>query len=205
MIVVVDYGSGNLRSVSKALEYLGASVKVSSKPVDIEVSEKVVLPGVGAFGDAVGALKDLKLFEVIKAHIQNEKPFLGICLGLQLLFTESEESPGIEGLGVFKGKVSRFHSRNIKVPHIGWNQVEFLKEHPLLENVLNPSYFYFDHSYYAVPETEALVAGRCEHGDDKVTAILADRNIFATQFHPEKSQGAGLTILKNFISWRITS
>jgi len=152
MIVVVDYGMGNLRSVSKALEHLGGQVKVSASPGDIEKADKLVLPGVGAFGDAVSELKSRDLFNPVVNYIQSQKPFLGVCLGLQLLFKISEESPNVAGLGTIPGKVQLFQSKDVKIPHMGWNQVRIRKQHPLLQGVPDESYFYFVHSYYAVPD-----------------------------------------------------
>ncbi|MFA6599437.1 MAG: imidazole glycerol phosphate synthase subunit HisH [Candidatus Omnitrophota bacterium] len=201
MIVVVDYGMGNLRSVSKALEHLGAKVKVSSSSADIARADKVVVPGVGAFGDAARELERLGLKEPLREFVWNKKPFLGICLGLQLLFDESEESPGQKGLGLFPGRVRLFPSGEVKVPHMGWNSVHLRFAHPLLAGVREGSYFYFVHSYYADPAEASVTAASCTYGDRTFTAILGTGNVFATQFHPEKSQSAGLAILKNFIAW----
>ena len=201
MIVVVDYGMGNLRSVSKALEHLGGKVKVSSSPKDIRNSDKVVLPGVGAFGDAVRELQSLKLFEPIREFILNKKPFLGICLGLQLLFAESEESTGNVGLGVCPGRVQAFRSAKVKIPHMGWNDIRIQKRHPLLKGIADGSFFYFVHSYYGVPTDQNIVAATCLYGEENFAACLATETAFATQFHPEKSQETGLTILKNFLNW----
>lgn len=202
MIIVIDYGMGNLRSVSKALEHLGGKVQVSSNPQEIQKAEKLVLPGVGAFGDAVKELKARSLFLPIQEYLRQNKPFFGICLGLQLLFASSEENPDAAGLGAFPGQVKRFHSLDIKIPHMGWNQVKILHQHPLLNGVPDQSYFYFVHSYYAVPKESQLTAGACTYGQENFTAILASGNVFATQFHPEKSQEAGLKILKNFVEWK---
>jgi glutamine amidotransferase len=201
MIIVVDYGMGNLRSVSKALEHLGGKVKVSSSPHDVEKADKLVLPGVGAFGDAVKELKARKLLDPLRMHLKNQKPFLGICLGLQLLFPTSEENPDAEGLAIYPGKVKLFKSSGIKIPHMGWNQVRLKKSHPLLKSVSDDSFFYFVHSYYAVPTDSKIVAGGCQYGEEDFAAILATDTVFATQFHPEKSQEAGLKILKNFLEW----
>ncbi len=200
MILVVDYGMGNLRSVAKALEHLGASVKVSASPRDIESADKVVLPGVGAFGDAAQELERLQLADPLRAFLQTKKPFLGICLGLQLLFPQSDESQGVAGLGILSGKVQLFRNKEIKIPHMGWNSVSFQKKHPLLRGIPDSSYFYFVHSYYAVPEKKDLVIGTAQHGET-FAAILGGESFFATQFHPEKSQSAGLAILKNFLAW----
>jgi len=199
MITVVDYNMGNLRSVSKALEHLGAEVCVSAEPRSIARCDKLVLPGVGAFKDAIWELKARGLFDPIREHIRAGKPFFGICLGLQLLFRHSDENPDAEGLDIFPGRVRLFKSRNVKIPHMGWNEVAIRKPVPMLDGVPDGSSFYFVHSYYAVPDDAGLVAGVCEYGSDSVTAILAHDNVFATQFHPEKSQELGLRILKNFI------
>jgi imidazole glycerol-phosphate synthase subunit HisH len=199
MIVVVDYGMGNLRSVSKALEHLGAEVRVSAVAADIENAEKVVLPGVGAFGDAMSELRRSGLFEPVRAAAKSGRPFLGICLGLQLLFSESEESPGVEGLGVYPGKVRAFRSKNVKIPHMGWNDARAAHDHPYMKGLPSANYFYFVHSYYAVPEDDSLTVAACLYGEETFPAILGQGKVLATQFHPEKSQAAGLAILKNFV------
>ena len=201
MIVVVDYGMGNLRSVSKALEYAGGKVRVSSSPIDVRRAQKLVLPGVGAFGDAVAELEKTRLFLPVQSYIQKARPFLGICLGLQLLFEESGESPGTAGLAIFSGEVRSFQSKKIKVPHMGWNSVSKIKEHPLSRGIPDDSYFYFVHSYYAIPRDKKLILGSCRYGEERFPAILGNDTAFATQFHPEKSQQAGLQILKNFVRW----
>ena len=202
-ITVVDYGMGNLRSVSKALEHLGGKVTVSSHPEDIENADKIVLPGVGSFGDAAGELNRQNLMAPLQKAIQNKKPFFGICLGLQLLFKTSEESPEGEGLNAMTGKVQLFRSKNIKIPQMGWNQVVWQKDHPLIKNVPSNSYFYFVHSYYAAPAQKEMTLGQTTYGEETFTSVIAHENIFATQFHPEKSQKAGLEILKNFINWKL--
>lgn len=199
MITVIDYNMGNLRSVSKALEHLGAKVRVSSSPDDILQTDKLVLPGVGAFGDAVLELHRLRLFEPILQTIHSGKPFLGICLGLQLLFESSEESPQAKGLGVFQGDNVRFQSSGIKIPHMGWNDTKLNTQNPVLKGLASPSYFYFVHSYYPVPKDPSIVLGETVYGTEKFPSIVGKNKIFATQFHPEKSQQAGLAILKNFI------
>ncbi|MBI3313867.1 MAG: imidazole glycerol phosphate synthase subunit HisH [Candidatus Omnitrophica bacterium] len=201
MIVIVDYGMGNLRSVSKALENLGSKVKVSSSPKDIENADKVVLPGVGAFGDAVRELRQLGLFESLQNYLSGRKPFLGICLGLQLLFKTSEEDKDATGLGSIPGSVQRFKSKNVKIPHMGWNQVAFSGDHPVLKGIPADSNFYFVHSFYGLPADPKLVLGKTNYGDETFPAIIGSETCFATQFHPEKSQKAGLAILKNFIRW----
>lgn len=201
MICVIDYGMGNLRSVSKALEKMGGEVVVSPQPSDLNRADKMVLPGVGAFGDACRELQRRKLFEAVRNFILKKKPFLGICLGLQLLFEESEESPGQSGLGIFRGKVRKFKSANVKIPHMGWNQMTLQqKDTPLLKNVSDESFFYFVHSFYAVPEDSSLVAGECGYGREKFAAFLGEGKTWASQFHPEKSQEAGLQIFRNFVN-----
>jgi imidazole glycerol-phosphate synthase subunit HisH len=198
MITIIDYNMGNLRSVSKAVEHLGGKARVTSAPRDIETAEKVILPGVGAFGDAMKELRGLKLFEPVKKFIQSGKPFLGICLGLQLLFEKSEESPEAEGLGIFKGTVKLFRSKDVKVPHMGWNNAKILNPSPLTSGISANPFFYFVHSFYAAPDAGSII-GQTEYGGEKFAAILGKGNVFATQFHPEKSQEDGLQILKNFI------
>ncbi|MBU3759550.1 MAG: imidazole glycerol phosphate synthase subunit HisH [Candidatus Omnitrophica bacterium] len=201
MIVVIDYGMGNLRSVSKALEHLGANVTVSSDPQVLERAQKVVLPGVGAFGDAVRELHRAGLFDPLTEYIRRGGLFMGICLGLQLLFEESEESPGVKGLGIFPGKVQRFRSTDVKVPHMGWNQVSITKAHPAVRGLEDGSYFYFVHSYYAPADATTPTVGQCVYGSEAFSAMIGTDTLFAAQFHPEKSQQAGLKILKNFAEW----
>ena len=200
MIAIVDYGMGNLRSVSKALEKLGAEVTVTSDAQVIRDAQKIVLPGVGAFGDAICELRKRSLIKPIKEAIEKGKPFLGICLGLQLLFKSSEENPGVPGLGIFPGTVVRFpKSSDLKVPHMGWNEVKLSGDREnLLAGVKDSGYFYFVHSYYAKPDDASLVQGSADYGV-RFPAILGKRNVWATQFHPEKSQEEGLKILENFV------
>jgi len=213
MIVVIDYGMGNLRSVSKALESLGAAVRVTSDPGEVAAASKVILPGVGAFGAAMDELRRRQLVKPIKAALASGKPYLGICLGLQLLFEHSEEG-NVPGLGVLRGAVKRFAfnsqlaTRNspLKIPHMGWNQVTSgqwsvvsgQKQCPLLEGIPDRSFFYFVHSYYADPEDRSIVALETAYGA-RFASMVWRRNLFATQFHPEKSQSIGLRLLKNFI------
>ena len=200
MICVIDYGLGNLRSVSKALEKLGGEVRISSNPQDLETADKLVLPGVGAFGHGMRELKTRGLVEPLKIALGANRPFLGICLGMQLLFEESEESPGVPGLGILAGRVVRFKSPQLKIPHMGWNAVSFSRgKSPLFEGVTSGSHFYFVHSYYAVPKEDGLVWGSCEYGNEKFPAVIGKNSLWAAQFHPEKSQEAGLRILKNFL------
>lgn len=201
MICVIDYGMGNLRSVSKALEKLGGKVSVSSDPKDLAMADKIVLPGVGAFGNGMRELKKRNLIDPILVASRQGKPFLGICLGMQLLFEESEESPGVRGLSLFAGRVQRFKTAGIKVPHMGWNAMEIQEPIvPLLKRLLQPSFFYFVHSYYPVPEDPTLVAGTTEYEGERFAAFVGKSSLWASQFHPEKSQEAGLQILRNFLS-----
>ena len=203
MICVVDYGMGNLRSVSKALEALKGAVRVSDDPKVVKRADKIVLPGVGGFGQAMKELKRLRLIEPLLASIKRGKPFLGICLGLQLLMERSDESPGIRGLGVIPGKVRRIPSskkRSFKIPQMGWNQVTFKKRSPLIRGVSNNSYFYFVHSYYADPLDSDVTLGTTYYGLTFASMFARD-HLFAAQFHPEKSQSMGLAILKNFINF----
>lgn len=204
MVLVVDYGMGNLRSVAKALESLGASVLVSTDPADVRKAERVVLPGVGAFGDAARELDSRGLTRPLAEHLAAGKPFLGVCLGLQLLFESSEEAPGVKGLAFLKGSVRRFpnaagNGERLKVPHMGWNQVRQVAESALLAGVSDASYFYFVHSYYPHAEEPSIVLAETDYG---VTfpAVVGHGRAFACQFHPEKSQRAGLRLLANFLA-----
>jgi glutamine amidotransferase len=200
MIKIVDYGMGNLRSVQKAFEKIGADAQVVSSPADLAGAEKLVLPGVGAFRGAIAELKRSGLDRPVREHIAADKPFLGICLGLQLLFDVSYEDGQWEGLGVLPGKVVRFADQpDLKIPHMGWNSLEFAKPARIFEGVPEGSSVYFVHSYYVVPDDESGVAARTEHGTRFVSAV-AKNNLFATQFHPEKSQSVGLRVLTNFAS-----
>lgn len=199
MIALIDYGMGNIKSVSKALETTGTDVKITQSPEDIRNAKAIVLPGVGAFRDCMKNLSKLELISVLKEQILKGKPYLGICLGMQILFTESEEFGLCKGLDIFKGKVVRFQlSQGYKIPHMGWNTVKFHKKSRLLEEIKDNSYFYFVHSYYVSPEDSKVVAGVTDYGVE-FTSMIIHENIFATQFHPEKSQKTGLTLLRNFI------
>ena len=196
MIAIVDYGIGNLASVRKAFAKVGAEAKVTSSPDEIAGAEKVVLPGVGAFGKAVEHLAEHGLVEPVSKAIADGKPFLGICLGMQLIFERSEEAPGVKGLGVFKGEVKRF--RNVfKVPQIGWNEVRQAKSSPLFASIPESAFFYFVHSYYVVPRDSATVLAFANYGGEYAAAVGKD-NVCGVQFHPEKSQDWGLALLKNF-------
>ncbi len=200
MIAIVDYGMGNLNSVSKALENVGAKVKVTANIREIGKSDKIVLPGVGNFADAAMLLKRKGLINVIKESIEKDKYFLGICLGLQLLFSESQEDKKNKGLDIIKGGVIRFKSKNIKVPHIGWNQI-IIKDspvHPLLDGIPSESFFYFCHSYYVVPKEKEYIQATTNYGESFACAICKD-NLMGVQFHPEKSQEIGLKLLRNFV------
>ncbi len=200
MIAIVDYGMGNLRSVKKGFENLRFMASLARSPKEIQGADGLVLPGVGAFGDCMRNLEKLELIEPILNSIKSGKPFLGICLGLQVLFEGSEESPEVKGLGIIRGKVIRFpnlRSSGLKVPHMGWNQVEFQKEHSLLSDVPTGSWFYFVHSYFPNPEEPDVILGKTYYGLD-FTSVVSRENIFACQFHPEKSSTLGLRILRNF-------
>ena len=197
---LIDYGSGNLRSVTKALESVQSDIQRISKGPIPEDLDALVLPGVGSFGDSVNQLQQRQLFDPVRQWIEAGKPFLGICLGYQLLFGHSEESPNVRGLGILAGEVRRFPAANIKVPQIGWNTVRWtgqtLKRFPGLP--ADP-FVYFVHSYYPVPADPAVVAGTTDYGGPFASVILKD-SLLATQFHPEKSQDAGLKILKTFVN-----
>jgi len=203
LISVIDYGMGNLRSVQKALEKAGARAVVTQSPAMIKKSQAVVLPGVGAFGEAVQRLKSEKIWSSLETVLNSEKPFLGICLGYQLLFDRSEEAPGVRGLGYFRGPVVRFHfpkrSRN-KVPHMGWNNLAFNRNNrsAYLKGVGGGDYFYFVHSFFPEPKDRALIASTTAYGRPFASAISRGA-LFACQFHPEKSGDQGQIILRNFV------
>ncbi len=207
MIAVVDYGMGNLSSVAKALRYLGGRPKVTAKPSDIARARAVVFPGVGAFGEAMEELRRRKLIEPLLEALQSGKPFLGLCLGLQLLFEASDESPGVRGLGVLTGRVRRLPpQRGLKVPHMGWNQIEAVKSEELrvksglLRGIPEGAFMYFVHSYYADPEEKEVVIAKTKYGLSFPSVVGNGLRLWATQFHPEKSQRWGLKILSNFLS-----
>ncbi|HID54970.1 TPA: imidazole glycerol phosphate synthase subunit HisH [Candidatus Poribacteria bacterium] len=196
MIAIIDYGMGNLRSVQKGFERVGFEAIVTDDPSVVRRADAIVLPGVGAFGAAMERLRRSGLAEETIRAIEKGKPYLGICLGLQLLLSESEEGGRFEGMDLIKGRVVRFQT-DLKVPHMGWNQVKILKPNPLLKGIPDNSYFYFVHSYYVLPDDKSLVAGTTEYGVEFTSMVWRD-NLFAVQFHPEKSQRLGLRILKNF-------
>ena len=199
MIAVIDYGMGNLKSVQKGFEKVGFDAVVSSEQEVIENASHLVLPGVGAFKDCMHNLEEKGLVEPVLKGIEKGKPFLGICLGLQLLFEKSEEFGAHKGLGLIKGKVARFPKSELKVPHMGWNSIKKKSDTPLLKQIDDNSYFYFVHSYYVIPE-DNVTATSTEYGFEFTSSIIKD-NIFACQFHPEKSQKEGLKILKAFGEW----
>ncbi len=198
MITIIDYGMGNLRSVQKGFERVGHQAVVTSDPAVVADATKVVLPGVGAFEDAMSELQRFGLIEPVLAAIDSDKPFLGICLGLQLLFDVSYEHGKQQGLGVIPGECVRFElPSDYSIPHMGWNQISIPHRPPLLEGIDEGAYFYFVHSFYVVPHDRGVVATETDYGGPFCSMIWRD-NLFATQFHPEKSQAAGLRILKNF-------
>lgn len=198
MISIVDYGMGNLRSVQKACEKLGIPARICTQPDELASSERMILPGVGAFRDAIAELRRKELVEPILAHIAADRPFLGICLGLQLLFDVSYEDGIWDGLKVLSGEVVRFPERpEFKVPHMGWNGVEPTRSAPLFTGIPAGAHFYFVHSYYVVPRDASVIAARTDYGGP-FTSVVQRGRLFATQFHPEKSQQYGLQLLKNF-------
>ncbi len=198
MIAIIDYEMGNLRSVQKAFEHVGHSATITSDPAMLADASKIVLPGVGAFRDAIAALRQRRLVEPIRAAIEQSKPFLGICLGLQLLFDKSFEDGEHEGLGIVPGEVVRFKvPAEFKVPHMGWNQIQFHRRPPIFDGVDDGAHFYFVHSYYVVPRDCDAIATETEYSQHFSSSIWRE-HLFAVQFHPEKSQAAGLRLLKNF-------
>jgi imidazole glycerol-phosphate synthase subunit HisH len=203
MITIIDYQMGNLRSVQKACEKVGVSAKITSDPHEIAAAEKLILPGVGGFGDAIAELHRRDLVEPIRDFASSGRPLLGICLGLQLLFETGYEGGTHRGIGLFAGDVVRFDWRALgietplKVPHMGWNQVRKVAAAPILSDIDDLTYFYFVHSYYVRPADPSVVALRCEYGIDFCAMVWKD-NIFATQFHPEKSQADGMKLLAGF-------
>lgn len=198
MIAIIDYQMGNLRSVQKGFEKVGHPATITSDPADLAAADKIVLPGVGAFGDAIAELRRREMVEPLRAAIDAGKPVLGICLGLQMLFELGYEGGEHQGLGVLKGEVVRFDlPEEYKVPHMGWNQARIVRRPPILEGIDEGTYFYFVHSYYVAPSDREVVAVEADYGGPFCAMIWQD-NLFATQFHPEKSQQAGLRVLKNF-------
>lgn len=200
MIAIIDYDAGNIKSVEKAMTSLKQDVVVTRKPEELLNADKVILPGVGAFGDAMDKLNRYGLIPVIHKIVENGTPFLGICLGLQLMFDESEESPGVSGLGLLKGKIKKIPAATgLKIPHIGWNSLKFPNESRLFQQIEEESYVYFVHSFYLEAKDLEIVSATTEYGVTVHAAVEKD-NLFACQFHPEKSSEIGLKILSNFVS-----
>ncbi len=199
MVAIIDYDAGNIKSVEKAAAFLGADSIITDKPEEILKAHKVILPGVGAFGAAMHKLRERGLVETIKTVVEKKIPFMGICLGLQLLFEESEESPGEKGLGLLKGKIRRIpETQELKVPNIGWNSLDVVRPGKLFEGVEKEPFVYFVHSYYLDAEDKNIVTSQIDYGV-RVDASVEKDNIFAVQFHPEKSSETGLKILDNFL------
>jgi glutamine amidotransferase len=194
-VAVVNYGVGNLRSIKQGLERSGVQVQITHDPTELRKSDAIVLPGVGAFAPAVKNL--MPLTDVVKDVVEAGRPILGVCLGLQLLFTRSSEGGSTRGLDLIKGDIVKFPD-SVKIPQMGWNNIDFAQAHPLLEGVQNHSYVYFVHSYYPQPSDPEVIVATTEYGV-KFPSMVAKKNLFATQFHPEKSSKTGLTILKNFV------
>ena len=197
MIVLIDYGVGNLYSVAKAVASVGGDVKISSAADDLKRAEKIILPGVGAFGDCMKNLAATGLIPTIEREVANGKKILGICVGLQILFAGSEESPAVDGLKIFSGHVRKIRADGLKIPHMGWNSIKF-GDSKLFAGLSGEPYFYFVHSYHAIADDKKIIAATTTYGET-VTAAIEHENIFATQFHPEKSGDVGLRVLKNFV------
>lgn len=200
MLAIIDYGAGNLHSVKNALDFLGTQSQITADPAVIDSADKVILPGVGAFGDAMESIREKGLDRAIIRVAESGKPFLGICLGLQLMFEQSEEAPGVPGLGIFQGRFVRIPKKpGLKIPHMGWNSLRVVKESKILKNIGDEPFVYFVHSYYLKADNNDIVSAYTTYGENLDIAVEQD-NIFATQFHPEKSGKTGMTILKNFLS-----
>ena len=199
MIAVIDYGAGNLHSVKNALDFIGADSVVTDASSEIANADKVILPGVGAFGDAMKSLEKSGLDKAVIETAESGKPLLGICLGLQLMFEESEETPGVKGLGIFKGKIVKIPDRGLKIPHMGWNNLTFTKKSRILKDIGENPFVYFVHSYYLSAEDESIVSAYTEYGE-RLDIAVERGNVFAVQFHPEKSGDVGMKILKNFVT-----
>ena len=198
-IVIVDYGMGNLHSVNKALVKVGGNVTISSDPLIIASADKVILPGVGAFGDCMANINNYGLTQVLLNALNSGKPFLGICLGEQLLFEGSEEAPGVKGLGFFEGQVEKIRT-TFKIPHMGWNRLELKSPSPILNKAAG-EFVYFVHSYHAVPKDKSIITSVCDYGT-QITASVGRGNVQAVQFHPEKSSSVGIEILQAFKEWK---
>lgn len=200
MVAIIDYGAGNLSSVKKALDYLGAESEITQDKDKILSASHIILPGVGSFGDAMHSMEERGLVDTVKQAATSGKPFLGICLGLQLLFEHSDESPDVKGLGILNGSIVTIPRDNgLKVPHMGWNSVEIKQADGIFSGIPQDSYFYFVHSYYLKGADEDVIAGKTQYGVEIECAVQKD-NLFATQFHPEKSSKVGLKLLKNFLA-----
>lgn len=201
-LTMIDYGASNLRSAYKAFEFVGADVHVTSDPDEVLRATKLTLPGVGAFGSGMAALRDKGLITAVQEAVAKGTPLLGICVGMQFLFESSDELGQHNGLSLIPGQVTRFPVGNLKVPHIGWNQIQFQDEHPLLNNVPQNSHAYFVHSYHCIPTDDAHIIASSTYGLS-FTAVVGYQNVFGIQFHPEKSQTTGLQILRNYldVSW----
>ena len=197
MVAVIDYGAGNLHSVKNALDFLGAKSIITKNKDEILSADHIILPGVGSFGDAMECINNSGLTDTIRKAADGSRPFLGICLGLHLLFERSEESPGIDGLGIFKGSVVKIPDCGLKIPHMGWNNIKLAKESRILPD--SNEFMYFVHSYYIEPLDSDIISSHTVYGE-KLAVSIEDENVFAVQFHPEKSGDAGLSILKKFIS-----
>lgn len=199
MTAIIDYGAGNLHSVKNALDFLGAKSIVTGEKDEILKADKVILPGVGSFGDAMKRLDETGLSDTVREIAKNGTPLLGVCLGLQLMFEESEESPGVKGLGLFKGRAVKIPENGaLKIPHMGWNSITLAKDSKILKNIGGEPYVYFVHSYYVQAEDKSVISAYTEYGQ-RLDIAAESGNVFATQFHPEKSGDTGMKILKNFI------
>ena len=202
MVAIIDYDAGNIKSVEKAVAFLGKEAVITRKPEEILGADHVILPGVGNFGDAMKKLEKYGLIPVIREVIEKQIPFLGICLGLQLLFNKSDESPGVGGLGILEGEIKRIPGKEgLKIPHIGWNSLSFPREGRLYQGLLEETYVYFVHSYYLEAKEKEIVTATTEYGVT-IHASIEKGNVFACQFHPEKSSETGLKILDNFLKMK---
>ena len=202
LVCVVDYDAGNTLSVTRALEKVGARVDLTADPDKVASADAVVLPGVGAFGDCMKKLRERGMDVACREVFRSGKPFLGVCVALQVIFDQSEESPGAKGLGLLPGSVRRFEADGLKVPHMGWNEMELVREHPVLDGIDGEA-FYFVHSYYPEPAEENDLIGESEYGV-RFCSAAGRENLLAVQFHPEKSSGAGLKLYENFLAWSRT-
>jgi len=196
MITIIDYGAGNLRSITNACKFIGYDVNLIPEPGNLDDAEKIILPGVGNFGDAMEKLIPFK--KILLEKVRDNVPFLGICLGIQVIMEKSEESPGVKGLGIFKGGCKKF--QGVKVPHMGWNNIKIKNKNTAILKNIKEDYFYFVHSYYPEPVDGSIIAAATDYGL-KFPSVIAEDNVFACQFHPEKSGNTGLKLLKNFLEY----